>query len=74
MKMSENMYISGFAHLLRFGGLILSFVGLLIDLWFGSGFGESSVSLELYMIGFFVMAGGITVEAIYHFLEGEVLV
>lgn len=71
--MNENKYVSGFAHLLRFGGLILGIIGLLIDLWFGSGFGKTSISLELYMISFFVMAGGITVEVVYHFLEGELL-
>jgi hypothetical protein len=71
--MSENKYISALAHSLRFGGLVFGFIGLFVDLLSGSGFGKSSISLDLYMISFFVMAVGITVEAVYHFLEGELL-
>lgn len=58
----EYENLSAVAHIGRFGGLLVFLIGLLMgDTTFVSA-------------GGFTMAGGISLEAIVHYLEGELLV
>lgn len=78
MDKDSSKQISVIAHLARFGGAFMLFLGFMFDLWSGvltfSQIGQNPLSLTLYMFGGSIMFGGVFLELIVHFLEGELVV
>lgn len=63
----DSEYVSGLAHLFRFGGALIAVIVTIYGLI------SSFSSRELFIISAWIMFSGITIEAIYHFIEGELL-